>query len=110
MKLWLPMTAIIAGLIYTAIQLFTRGGFASIEMHRFVALWMIVSYVFLIAFDIIEKKRSISMPVQTLLGTLVASAATALTGANAEQIAIAALIGTLLGWTVDLWTKLVQWA
>ena len=41
------MAAIIAGLIYTAIQLFTRGGFASIEMHRFVALWMIVSYVFL---------------------------------------------------------------
>jgi riboflavin transporter FmnP len=105
MKLWMPIAAISVGLIYTALKLFVRHGFASVEVNRFVSFWLIVSYIFLIAFDTAEKKQTISMLLQTMLGALTAVAAMFLIGATAEQLAIAALIGTLLGWTADLWAK-----
>ncbi len=110
MKLWMPIYALGAGFIYTGIKLLFNPRHASIETHRFVAFWLIVSYVFLIAFDTVEKKRSISLLVQTLLGTLVGVAVTVLVEGKAEHLAVAAVIGTLLGWTSDLWAKLIRWA
>ena len=65
-------------------------------------LWLPIASI---GFDTAEKKRSLSLLVQTLLGSLVAVAVTALTDTTAEQLAIAALVGTLLGWTADLWVK-----
>ena len=105
MSPWLPIASICIGLLYTAIQALMYVRLASVGTNRFVALWLVTSYIFLIGFDTTEKKRSLSLLVQTLLGSLVAVAVTALIGATAERLAIAALVGTLLGCTADLWAK-----
>ena len=105
MRLWLPIASICIGLLFTAIQALTYVGLASVGTNRFIAFWLVTSYIFLIGFDTTEKKRSLSLLVQTLLGASVAVAVTALIGATAEQLAIASLVGTPLGWTADLWVK-----
>lgn len=108
MKFRLLSAAVAVGLLYTALEVLLRTQSLSIGCNRFAAAWLIASYILLIGFDASEKKRSIPILAQTLLGAFAAAAATWLVGAGLEHGAIAAAVGAGLGWTADLWIRFVR--
>jgi hypothetical protein len=75
--------------------------------------WILILFLFgcylaIVMFGTAEKKRSLSLLVQTLLGVVLALAIAALIGSTAEGYALALGLGLVLGFTADHWMKYVQ--
>ena len=65
-------------------------------------------YCAIVAFGTSGKKRTLSLPGQTLLGMAMACAVAALLRASPEGYVAAILAGLVLGFTADKWVEHVQ--
>lgn len=66
------------------------------------------AYIAIVAFGTAEKKRSLSLAAQTVLGFGLAITIAALFSATPEGFALAAVLGLALGFTADKWIEYVQ--
>ena len=75
--------------------------------------WMLILFLFgcylaIVAFGTAEKRRSLSLLAQTLLGVILALAIAALIGSTAEGYVLALALGLVLGFTADYWMEYIQ--
>ena len=73
-----------------------------------IAVFLFGFYYAIVTFGTCEKKRTVSVSEQTLLGMLVACTIAALFHATPAGYAAAIVIGVILGFTADFWVKHVQ--
>ena len=66
------------------------------------------SYCAIVAFGTADKKRSLSLAGQTLLGVVLALTFAALFNASPQGFVFAAVLGLVLGFTADRWVEYVQ--
>lgn len=82
--------------------------FDSRAIRWVLALFLFGSYCAIVIFGTDEKKRTLSLLSQTLLGVMLALAIAALLGATAQGYVLAAALGLVLGFTADYWVAYVQ--
>jgi hypothetical protein len=74
-----------------------------------VAAFLFGAYCTIVIFGTADRKRSLSLAAQTVLGVALAVALAALFQAPPSGFVFAAALGLVLGFTADLWVKHVQW-
>lgn len=83
--------------------------FDSRAVRLIVGLFLFGCYSAIVMFGTAEKKRSLSVLAQTLLGVALALAIAALAGATAEGYVLAITLGLVLGFTADYWLEHINW-
>ena len=108
MRSWEIVGAAVFGLLFVVFAFFRVEIIDSQTVRAVIAVFLFAFYCGIVIFGTSDKKRTLSIFTQTLLGVLLACAVSALFGASAKIYAIAVLAGLVLGYTADLWVKHVQ--
>jgi len=77
-------------------------------MRGVIAFFLFGFYCAIVIFGTSDKKRSLSLSAQTVLGVALACAIAAMFGASSHGYIAAVLIGLILGFTSDKWVEYVQ--
>ncbi|MBJ6983021.1 hypothetical protein [Luteimonas sp. MC1572] len=108
MNLWSLAGAVVFGGVFA---LFASWGADSIDSQAVrgtAAFFLFGFYCAIVIFATSGKKRSLSLPAQTLLGVALSCAVAAIFGASGEGYALAVVLGLILGFTADRWVAHVQ--
>ena len=108
MGLWSLFGAAIFGGVFALFAFWRVDAVDSNAVRVVIAAFLFGFYCAIVVFGTSEKKRSLSLAAQTLLGTALACAIAALFGATAEGYIAAVLTGLILGFTADWWVVHVQ--
>ena len=107
MNRWMILGAMIFGGVF-ALFAFWQIEVPNPRTTRYlIAVFLFGFYCAIVAFGTAEKKRSLSLPAQTVLGFALAIAIAALFQASSEGYAVAAILGVILGFTADKWVESV---
>ncbi len=108
MNRWSLLGATLFGAIFA---LFAFWGIDVVDSHAIrgvIAFFLFGVYCAIVIFGTSDKKRSLSLPAQTVLGIALACAIAALLGSPTEGYALAVMLGLILGFTADRWVAHVQ--
>ncbi len=105
MNRWSIVGAIIFGGVFAFFALLRADAVNPIEIKGLIAFFLFGFYCAIVIFGTSDKKRSLSLLPQTLLGIAVACAIAAVFGASASGYSAAVAIGLVLGFTADWWVQ-----
>lgn len=108
MSLWSSLGAVLFGGVFA---LFTFWRVESVDSHStraVIAAFLFGLYCAIVIFGTSDKKRSLSLAAQTILGVALACALAALFGVSYEGYMVAVSVGLMLGFTADKWVAYVQ--
>ena len=108
MNLWSLLGAILFGGIFALFAFWHVDAVDSHTTRAVIGAFLFGFYCAIVIFGTSDKKRSLSLSGQTLLGVALACAIAALCGATAEGYIAAILVGLILGFTADKWVAHVQ--
>ncbi|MCC4618300.1 hypothetical protein LL972_20280 [Xanthomonas campestris pv. asclepiadis] len=108
MNRWEVFGAIFFGSIFALFAVFRFEILDARAAKGIAAVFLFGIYCGIVAFGTAGKKRSLSLPGQTVLGIGVALTIAALFSPPTEGFALAALLGLILGFTADRWVEHVQ--
>src|SRR5690606_20063367 len=105
---WSLLGALVFGGVFALFASFRIEVVDSTAARGLIAFFLFGFYCALVIFSTSDKKRSLSLPAQTLLGVTLSCAIAALFGATGEGYALAVALGLVLGFTADWWVAHVQ--
>ncbi|MGQ4583689.1 hypothetical protein [Lysobacter sp. F60174L2] len=108
MNLWSLLGAVLFGGVFALFAFWGVEGLDSQVIRGVVAFFLFGFYCAIVIFGTSDKKRSLSLPAQTLMGVALACAIAAIFGATAEGYFLAVALGLVLGFTADRWVEHVQ--
>ncbi len=108
MNRWSLLGAVAFGAVFALFALWRIEAVDSHAARGLVAFFLFGFYCAIVIFGTSDKKRSLSLPAQTLLGVALACAIAALFGAPTEGYILAVVLGLVLGFTADYWVVHVQ--
>lgn len=108
MNRWSLLGAALFGTVFALFAFWRVEVVDSHAIRGLIAFFLFGFYCAIVIFGTSDKKRSISLLAQTLLGVALACAVAALFGAGADGYILAAVLGLVLGFTADWWVKHVQ--
>lgn len=108
MNRWSLLGAVVFGGVFALFAFWRVEVVDSHVMRGVVAFFLFGFYCAIVVFGTSDKKRSLSLPAQTLLGVALACAIAALFGASSDGYIAAVLIGLILGYTSDKWVEYVK--
>ncbi len=108
MNLWTLLGAILFGGIFALFAFWNVDAVDSHTTRVVIAAFLFGFYCAIVIFGTSDKKRSLSLSGQTVLGVALACAIAALFRATAEGYIAASLVGLILGFTADKWVAHVQ--
>ncbi len=108
MNRWSIIGALFFGGVFAFFVLLRVDAVNPIEIKGMIAFFLFGFYCAIVIFGTSDKKRSLSLLAQTLLGIAVACAIAALFGASANGYLAAVVIGLVLGFSADWWVQHVQ--
>jgi uncharacterized membrane protein len=107
MSRWTILGVIFFGAMYALFAFWRVAVFDTQAAKGVTAAFLFGCYCAIVAFGTAGKKRSLSLGSQTALGVALALSLAALFQAPPEGLALAALIGLILGFTADRWLEYV---
>ena len=108
MGLWSLLGAILFGGVFALFAFWRVDVVDSHTVRGVIAAFLFGLYCAIVIFSTSDKKRSLSLSGQTLLGVALACAIAALFGATSEGYIAAVMAGLILGFTADKWVAHVQ--
>ena len=108
MNRWSLIGALIFGGVFALFVSFRIEVVSSQAIRGLIAFFLFGFYCAIVIFGTSDKKRSLSLLAQTLLGVTLACAVAALFGASPNGYIAAVVLGLVLGFTADLWVQHVQ--
>ena len=108
MNIWSLLGAVVFGGVYALFAYWRVEALDSRTIRALIAVFLFGFYCAVVIFGTSDKKRSLSLSWQTLLGVFFACAIAALFNATPEGYSVAVLLGLLLGFTADKWVEYVQ--
>ena len=108
MNRWSVLGAVLFGGVFALFAFWRVDAVDSHATRGVVAFFLFGFYCALVIFGTSDKKRSLSLPAQTLMGVALACAVAALFGATSEGYIFAVVLGLVLGFTADWWVEHVQ--
>jgi hypothetical protein len=108
MNRWSLLGAILFGAVFALFAFWRVEAVDSHAVRGAVAFFLFGFYCAIVIFGTSDKKRSLSLSAQTLLGVALACAIAALFGAAADGYMLAIVLGLVLGFTADRWAAYVQ--
>lgn len=105
MNRWTLLGAVVFGCVFAFFALWRVDVVDSRTMRWGVAAFLFGFYCAMVAFGTSDKKRSLTLSAQTLLGVTFACAIAALFGAGTDGYIAASLAGLVLGFTADKWVE-----
>jgi len=105
MNRWSIIGAIFFGAVLAFYKLFSLDAVNPIEIKGFIAFFLFGFYCAIVIFGTSDKKRSLSLLAQTLLGIAVACAIAAVFGASGNEYSAAIAIGFVFGLTAHWWLR-----
>ena len=105
MNRWSLIGALFFGGVFALFASFDIGAGNSQAIKGVIAFFLFGFYCAIVIFGTSDKKRSLSLLAQTLLGVTVACAIAALFGSSTNGYIAAAVIGLVLGFTADWWVQ-----
>lgn len=108
MNRWTSLGALLFGVLFALFALGPSHLTESGTWRWAAAAFLFGTYSAMVIFATSGKKRSISLPTQTVRGVLFACAIAALFGAAREGYTLASVSGVVLGFTADMWAKHIQ--
>jgi peptidoglycan/LPS O-acetylase OafA/YrhL len=108
MNRWTILGVIFFGALFAIFAFWRVEVLDSRAAKGIAAAFLFGSYCAIVAFGTAEKKRSLSLAGQTILGVALAITIAALFNASSDGFALAALLGLVLGFTADRWVDHVQ--
>lgn len=103
MNRWSLLGAVVFGAVYALFGFWRVEAVDSHAARVVVAFFLFGFYCAIVIFGTSEKKRSLSLPAQTLLGVVLACSIAALFGAATDGYILAVVLGLALGFTADYW-------
>lgn len=108
MNRWSLLGAIFFGAVFALFAFWRVEAVHSQALRGVVAFFLFGFYCAIVIFGTSDKKRSLSLPAQTLLGVALACAIAALFDATTDGYMLAVVLGLVLGFTSDRWVEYVQ--
>lgn len=108
MSLWSLLGAVLFGGVFALFAFWRVDAVDSHTTRVVIAAFLFGLYCAIVIFGTSDKKRSLSLAGQTVLGVALACALAALFDATSEGYIVGALIGLILGFTADKWVAHVQ--
>ena len=108
MDRWSLIGAILFGCVYAFFAFWRVDTMDSHAVRGVIAFFLFGFYCALVAFGTAEKKRTLSLAAQTVLGVALAMAIAALFHSSTEGYALAAVLGLIFGFTADWWVQHVN--
>ena len=105
MNRWMILGALIFGGVFALFAFWQIEAVNSRTTRYLIAVFLVGFYCAIVAFGTAEKKRSLSLAAQTVLGFALAIAIAALFQATSDGYAVAAIVGVFLGFTADKWVE-----
>ena len=103
MNRWSLLGALFFGGLFGLFAYFRLDSLNSVAVRAIAAFFIVGFYGALVVFGTAEKKRTLSLPAQTVLGVFASLAIFAIFGASSQGYALAAVLGLILGFTADKW-------
>ena len=108
MGVWSLLGAALFGAVFALFAFWRVDVVGSYTARGVIAAFLFGFYCAIVIFGTSDKKRSLSLPGQTLMGVALACAIAALFDATSEVYFVAVLAGLILGFTADKWVAHVQ--
>ena len=108
MKFLAILGALIFGLIFAYFAFLRVETINSFPIRTITAFFLFGFYCAIVLFGTSDKKRTLPLSVQTLLGIFLSLSIAALFNAPPEGYVLAALLGIGLGFTADKWAEYIQ--
>ena len=103
MNRWSLLGALLFGGLFALFAYFRLDSMDSVAIRGIASFFIVGFYGALVAFGTADKKRTLSLPAQTVLGVFASLAIAAVYSANGQGYALAAALGLILGFTADKW-------
>jgi len=108
MSKWTILGVLFFGCLFALFAYWRVEALNSRAVKVIAAAFLFGSYCAIVAFGTADKKRSLSMSGQTVLGFALAITMAALFNATTDGFVLAAVLGLVLGFTADKWVGYVQ--
>jgi len=108
MNRWTVLGVIFFGALFALFAFWRIDIFDSRAAKGVTTAFLFGAYCAIVAFGTTDKKRSLSLSAQTVLGVVLALTVAALFNASSQGYALAAILGLVLGFTADKWVDYVQ--
>lgn len=108
MSVWSLLGAVLFGGVFALFAFWRVEIVDSQTVRGVIAAFLFGVYCAIVIFGTSDKKRTLSLSGQTLLGVAISCAIAALFGAASEGYMLAVLAGLILGFTADKWVAHVQ--
>lgn len=108
MNRWSILGVILFGALFALFAFWRVEIFDSRAVKFVTVAFLFGAYCAIVAFGTADKKRSLSLAAQTVLGFGLAITVAALFDASTQGFALAAVLGLVLGFTADKWVEYVQ--
>ena len=108
MNRWSLLGALLFGSVFALFAFWRIEAMDSQATRGVTAFFLFGFYCAIVIFGTSDKKRSLSLPAQTLLGVALSCAVAALFGAGPDGYMLAVVLGLALGFTADWWVVHVQ--
>ena len=108
MNRWSLLGAILFGAVFALFAFWRVEVVDSHAARGLIAFFLFGFYCAIVIFGTTDKKRSLSLPAQALLGVVLACAIAALFSASTDGYILAVVLGLALGFTADRWVEYVQ--
>lgn len=108
MNRWSLIGAVVFGATFALFAFWRIETVDSNIIRGVIATFLFGFYCAIVIFGTSDKKRSLSLSAQTLLGVALACAIAALFGATSQGYTLAIVLGLILGFTADRWVEHVQ--
>lgn len=108
MARWEILGILLFGSLFALFAFFRVEALDSTAVKGVVAAFLFGTYCGIVMYGTHERKRSLSLAAQTVLGVALALTLAALFQAPPAGFALAAALGLVLGFTADMWVKHVQ--
>jgi hypothetical protein len=108
MNRWTVLGVIFFGALFALFAFWRVEVFDSRAAKYITVAFLFGAYCAIVAFGTADKKRSLSLAAQTVLGVGLSLTVAALFNASHQGFYLAAVVGLILGFTADKWVEYVQ--
>ena len=108
MNRWVAFGVVLFGAFFALFAFIRVDALDARAAKGITAAFLFGCYCAIVIFGTSGKKRTLSLAGQTVLGVALALSLAGLFNASPEGLALAALLGLMLGFTADRWVQYVQ--
>ena len=108
MNRWTILGVIFFGAIFALFAFWRVEVFDSRAAKFITAAFLFGAYCAIVVFGTADKKRTLSLAAQTVLGVALSVTLAALFNASSQGFAVSAVLGLVLGFTADKWVEYVH--